>query len=144
MAEWLTKRKYDYMVTFNFNTDGMSERAVKKEIVEWHKRLDRQLLGRRYYKKRKRTKFAAFVEHFDSNIHVHAMLQWGDDTRLGRVRYRLWAEKFWKGLVVGGSIHIQKIRPGTKRRVAGYVTKDFDTLRGQGAQFFSNDNVGGN
>lgn len=116
--DWLAKTDWDYFVTLTFNpTTKLSEKTkmligpqwslerAAQDLHAWHGRLDRKMLGNKWHKKPfERTRFVAFVEHPESNIHWHLML------KLNCTRHDTFnakAEAIWKKLVESGTVDIK-------------------------------------
>jgi hypothetical protein len=92
-------------------------------IREFHKRLDRSLLGRCYYKKawNERTQGIMFLEQITSHIHGHALVNFAgnrSDVELGNICHEVWRE-----VCPGGEAKVQ--RQGEKSP-ARYATKEFE------------------
>jgi len=116
--QWLAETEWDYFVTLTFNpANNLSEKneqlvgrqwsvaRAAEDLHHWHGQLDRKMLGNKWHKKIcERTKFIAFVEHPDSNIHWHMMLKLNctrHDTFIAN------AEAIWTKLVGSGTVDIK-------------------------------------
>lgn len=136
LINWLSSDDFDfnYFITANFNKQ-MSLNAAQSNLIEWHRKLDKYLLGRNFYKPTKnelRTICVACAEHVDSNIHWHFLVQRGDDCGSARLAlnhsmFGIRAALLWGETIAGGKMDVQNIdsRGGGKRRLANYMTKEF-------------------
>lgn len=117
--DWLPETEWDYFVTLTFNpktelSTGKIQRPIGRQwcvkraandLHEWHARLDRKMLGKKWHERPiERTRFIAFVEHPNSNIHWHMML------KLNCTRHDTFnseAPKIWKKLIKSGTVDIK-------------------------------------
>ena len=130
MVDFLSANsEYAFFITANFNRDT-NYTAARKAIKGWHARIDKKLLGGRWSKKpnNERTQFVAFVEHEDSNLHLHLMVRLGDGTRPWK--FQLMASECWRKLIGSGTMDVRKINSPTDReRIANYITKELPQNR---------------
>lgn len=92
-------------------------------IREFHKRLDRSLLGRNYYKKawNERTLGIMFLEQITSHIHGHALVNFAggkSDAELQNICHSVWRE-----ICPGGEVNVQR---QSEKSPARYATKEFE------------------
>lgn len=126
--KWLEQRQFNYFVTANFNSDTLYE-SSRTALRDWHAFLDRKLLGPGWSKMSagRRTSFIAFVEHPESNLHFHMMLQTSSPQGFPHI-----AEGIWEKLVPAGSLDVRFLKTDEdKNRAAVYATKDlwkFDAI----------------
>lgn len=92
-------------------------------IREFHKRLDRSLLGRSYYKKPSsgRTQGIIFLEQIASHIHGHALVNFAggkSDAELQNICHSVWRE-----VCPDGEVNVQR---QSEKSPARYATKEFE------------------
>ena len=80
--------------------------AVRDRIYDVWGRIDRLLFGRRFHKSKVRSSYRGFIEHPESNIHVH--LAWNVPNELASTFCGALPRK-WELLVPSGSVDIQPI-----------------------------------
>ncbi|MCI5048728.1 MAG: hypothetical protein MRY32_00130 [Rickettsiales bacterium] len=75
---------------------------ARRLIYKWQAGVDRQLLGKHFNKMHadKRTRFIAFFEHMDTNLHAHALVI------CHHSNFNTIAKATWAKLVTSGSLHI--------------------------------------
>src|SRR3974390_1919850 len=75
LADWLASQHWDYFVTLNLNaTSSLS--TARRHLKGFWNRFDRKLLGPKYSRKTKqRTLIVAFMEHINSNFHLHCLVR---------------------------------------------------------------------
>ena len=122
MRELLRQFDWDYFVTVNFNRATNWEGA-RKNLKEWHGRLDRQLLGGRWAKKLdKRTFFIAFSEGGETNLHWHMMVKVADGKH---EKFEKNAARLLRGIVKSGTLDVQKLATkDDELRTSNYSIKD--------------------
>lgn len=76
MDSFLRDQNFTHFVTLSMN-DYQNIEDVRRKVRELHSRIDRRLLGSKWYKKPKdqRTFFIGFHEHINSNHHVHLLMR---------------------------------------------------------------------
>jgi hypothetical protein len=120
VCDMLAERQWDYFVTASLHK-AANQLTARNALKDWHKRLDRKLLGGRCHRKDDaRTFFMAFVEGGETNLHWHMLV------KLNCEKHDLFspvAEQAWSQVVPSGTLDIQQIQSGTTNRVAGYATK---------------------
>lgn len=94
-------------------------------VREFHKRLDRALLGRNYYKKDRseRTQGIMFLEQITSHIHGHALVNFAgckSEAELQAICHAVWKE-----VCPGGDVSVKR---QTEKSPARYATKEFESL----------------
>jgi hypothetical protein len=85
-AHWLAKQDFDWWVTLNFNC-AKTLAGVRSQFGHWLARLDREHIGRNWYRRPadERTFAFAVAEHPQTSIHLHALLRMPKPARaLGR------------------------------------------------------------
>lgn len=77
---FLTDQRPTHALTLAFNTT-VPPRTVRAVLDDLHAHMDRALFGRRFNAKPldRRTWFAAFVEHPDTNTHAHLLVRVTED-----------------------------------------------------------------
>jgi hypothetical protein len=125
-AQWIGSQKAALFVTLNFNRDTPIA-ACRTKVKAWCARLDRRWLGRNWCreKSRHRTNGIGVLEHLDSNLHIHFLIQLpaaAADWRLNEVRDII--EEHWIALIPSGTCDVQKIY--SVEEVADYVAKELD------------------
>jgi hypothetical protein len=77
---FLIERQPTHGLTLAFNTT-VSTSTVRHILDNLHAHIDRALYGRRFnkYSHEERTWFAAFIEHPDTNTHVHLIMRVAED-----------------------------------------------------------------
>lgn len=103
--DWLLSLDFFWFVTLNINAPANFQ-SGRRLLKHFGARLDRELLGPRFYKKDidLRTLFVAVPEHEHSNLHYHVLLKFkaaGDRTRdeLERLIARAWGDVIRSGTV---------------------------------------------
>lgn len=116
---WIADLKPDLYVTFVFNT-AISLRTAQDRLEAFHARIDRKLLGPKWQDKAdSRTRYIAFAEKVDTNIHLHAVFT----LPTGQTRdFAEAAPAFWKALAPAGNLDIQDVTHA--EGVADYITKE--------------------
>ncbi|MCM5553348.1 hypothetical protein [Pleomorphomonas sp. NRK KF1] len=94
-----------------------------KLVSEFHKRLDRRLLGRSFYKKpwQDRTQGIMFLEQITTHIHGHAMVRFAvrkPDAELEDI-----CRDIWRSVCPGGEVKVQRQGVTSPAR---YATKEFE------------------
>lgn len=119
LIRWIADLKPDLYVTFVFNT-AMTLRTAQDRLEAFQARVDRKLLGPKWQDKSdNRTRYIAFAEKVDSNIHIHAVFQ----VPTGESReFAAAAPAFWKALAPAGNLDIQDVTHA--EGVADYITKE--------------------
>lgn len=76
MVPFLCDQNFTHFITLCMN-DFQTVDVVRNRVRELHGRLDRGLLGSKWYKKPsdERTFFIGFHEHIDSNHHIHLLMR---------------------------------------------------------------------
>ncbi len=123
--EYITQSGFTHYVTFNFNFHGDTsiESAISK-LMLFGMMINRKLHGQNFHKKpsERRTRFVAFIEHKESNLHYHAALTTPDIDGFNEH-----ARAIWSKLVQSGDLHIEckAFSDEDVRKIAAYITKDF-------------------
>jgi hypothetical protein len=75
-ANWLPTIEADWFITLNFNRP-ISIQGARSQLKGWLGRVDRSLLGRKWYQKpsSERTSGVATIENPDRNTHLHILLK---------------------------------------------------------------------
>jgi hypothetical protein len=120
LRNFITDLNLPLFITINFNTK-ISKRRAEKILRELHKRLDRKMLGRRFYKRSKeeRTFFVAMPEHMKSNYHYHLLLRPPTDKEL-YFRFNAWFHLMQ--LVPSASIMILKPKTADDVRATSFYS----------------------
>lgn len=114
LVAWMTQMGCSHAVTLNTNR-ALTITKLTRMFGEFCLELDRACLGRRnvhLVPAGDRLQGIAFIEHPESNIHLHAALRfacWWPDDRMDELRvviYRLWS----KVLGESGSIDLKPLR----------------------------------
>lgn len=137
MESMMLAEQHDYFITLTFtkrrmvknNTNILTEvtkQHSRNLLNDWHKKIDKILLGRRFYKKpiEQRTKFRAFLEMEKGDLHYHLLVSVPDDKK---VKFEQWADIAWRGLVSSGTIDIQELYTDAsplRRSKTKYTIKD--------------------
>ncbi len=118
----MRKYDWDYFITANFNRATNWE-GTRRNLKDWHARVDRQLLGGRWAKKTKqRTFFIACSEGGETNLHWHLLAKVADGKQ---ERFENCAAELWKQMVKSGSLDVQKLHAKPDEvRTANYTTKE--------------------
>jgi hypothetical protein len=117
------ERDWDEYVTLNFN-HSWSPIGARKKFSLFCQRLDRFLLGRGYRKRvDKRTYVIAFLEHPNSNIHLHCLVRLRHGWRPRRRHLKRKMKRIWKKLVPSGTADVRRVRDA--EGAARYSTKEF-------------------
>ena len=107
--EFIEKQEFKWWLTANFNRDTTKEQGFRK-LREWHSRIDRELHGRSFYKKKKddRLFFIACPEigGYSGRLHYHIFAQMPERSE---EKFEIIAEPTWCQLVKGGSLDVQEI-----------------------------------
>src|SRR5690349_3967746 len=93
---FLTEHSFDLHVTLMFNRPTTLEGA-RKDLKAWLARLDEHWLGRAWSRRpsEERTFAIAFVEHPESNLHLHVLVRIPPSVSLSPRKTRVMA-KAWK------------------------------------------------
>lgn len=114
----------EYFVTAAFNRET-NFAGARNSLKDWHARIDRCLLGKRWQKKeeRERTFFWAFPEHPDSNLHYQLMVKLSDPAK--RQEFENVANACWQATVSSGDMKIEYLQTASDLvRTTNYSTKD--------------------
>jgi hypothetical protein len=117
---------FDLYVTLVFNRERNLAR-VRRQYGQWLARLDREHLGRRWYRRDRdeRTFAIAAIENLSTNVHLHALMRLPEAGR--KLSYPAQAHSLradWSELEPAGSCDVQKIY--NLRGAAGYISKQLD------------------
>ncbi|MCF8721611.1 hypothetical protein [Nitrospina gracilis] len=117
--------KFDYFLTFNFNRETGAG-AGRRQLDRWHKKLDRKLFGRYFYKHKRenRTFFIAFQEigGKTGQFHYHALVKLPEDRWED---FKLFAPMYWERLIPSGDLNLQLLKEvKDKQKAASYSVKD--------------------
>ncbi len=124
LREMIMEQGADYFVTAVFNRETFFGGA-RNSLKDWHARIDRCLLGRRWQRKPacERTFFWAFPEHPDSNLHYHLMVKLSDPAK--RMEFEAIADTCWQGIVGSGDMKLEYLQTALDlARTVNYSTKD--------------------
>lgn len=112
----------DYQLTLATNKPGMSADAFRQKVRDFHRLLDRKLLGPRFHLKsaHERTDGIMCIEHVHSNIHGHAAVRFA--TRRPPAKLLALCEAVWADVCPGGSADLQIRYGGFSGQ--GYATKE--------------------
>lgn len=112
----------DYVLTLASNRSGMSADEFRQKVRDFHRLLDRQLLGPRFYMKpvNERTDGIMCIEHVQSNIHGHAAIKFA--SRRSPARFALICKAVWAEVCPGGTANLQIGFGGSSGSV--YATKE--------------------
>lgn len=119
LIRWIEEFKPSLYVTFVFNSP-ISTRSAQDRLEEFHQRIDRVLLGPKWYQQgERRSQYVAFIEKATTNLHIHAVfhLPTGGDTKFVSA-----APAKWKKLAAAGNLDIQQVTYA--EGVANYITKE--------------------
>jgi len=102
--------------------------AIYSTLGYFSMKLDKLMLGENFYNytAAERSRGVAFLEHLDTNTHLHAVISTPNDERL--LRNSDYLNEMWRRRTGLGSIHVQRITK-TPRRLYGYITKEADWER---------------
>lgn len=124
--EFIEKQGFNWWITANFNRDTTKDQGFRK-LREWHSRIDRELHGRYFYKKKKdeRVFFIACPEvgGYSGRLHYHIFAQMPE---YSEEEFKLIAEPTWLQLVKCGSLDVQEIgdTKADQEKVIGYGLKE--------------------
>ena len=129
LVTWLNALNFTHFLTLTFNTSDYHKpqdtlQFARNQLRDFHKRLDRRLLGSRWYKKSKeqRTFFIAFPEKIATNMHYHLLVRIND---VNEKKFNECAEKIWKTVVPSGTFDCKILRHAPDAKgYASYVTKE--------------------
>ena len=109
LGEHLSSYEFDYFVTLSFN-DYHSVTVARDKVKAFQARMDRKLLGRKWYKKptTDRLFFIAFPEHINSNFHYHLLLKFPKCPIEIMAKHMI--DCMWKDIVPKGSTNTQLIQ----------------------------------
>jgi hypothetical protein len=112
----------DYLLTLATNQSGMSADEFRQKVRDFHRLLDRKLLGPRFYTKsvHERTDGVMCIEHVQSNIHGHAAIRFA--SKRSPAKLSALCKAIWRDVCPSGSADLQ-IRHGGSSG-AGYATKE--------------------
>lgn len=116
MKEKLAKAHLDWMgdnvhaITFVFNKNIVSASSGGEALREFHKRVDRERLGGRYYRypENQRLRLRVVAEKWDTHPHYHGLINLpsGDLADEGLEALELRYNRIWQSVVPGGTIKI--------------------------------------
>ena len=118
------KEEFDYSATVVFN-EPRSIDFVRNRLREWHKRLDRKLVGPNHTNKpnNQRLFFVGCIEHPNTNIHVHMMVKLPSLDKAHT--FELYAPFLWDKVTVTGDLVCQPITSDIgKLKAIKYMAKD--------------------
>lgn len=112
----------DYLLTLASNQPGLSTDEFRQKVRDFHRLLDRNLLGPRFYMKsvHERTDGIMCIEHVQSNIHGHAAMRFA--SKRSPAKLSALCKTVWADVCPGGSAELQ-IRYGGSSG-ASYATKE--------------------
>lgn len=123
LRTFLTDLNLPMFVTINFNRRTNLRRAYK-QLREFHKMIDKDFLGRRFYllPKEERTFFIAMPEHLNSNFHYHLLLRPPPEKEL-HFLFNAWF--YLKKIVPSATIKISRLKTNDDvRKTSFYSCKD--------------------
>lgn len=119
MKENLAKAHLDWMgdnvhaITFVFNKNIVSASSGGEALREFHRRVDKERLGGRYYRypENQRLRLRVVPEKWDIHPHYHGLIDLPSDdlAREGLEALELRYNRIWQSVVPGGSIKISPI-----------------------------------
>lgn len=92
-------------------------------LHHWHAKMDRKILGSKWQNKNnQRTKFVAFLEHANSNIHWHLMVKLHEPAH---DVFEAEASAAWVSLVDSGDVLIKRtdVDEAANETFCGYASK---------------------
>lgn len=97
----------DYLLTLATNQSGMSPDEFRQRVRDFHRLLDRKLLGPRFYMKsvHERTDGVMCIEHVHSNIHGHAAVRFA--SRRSPAQLLALCKAVWADVCPSGSADLQ-------------------------------------
>lgn len=111
--DWIGDRSPTLAVTLatNQNPRGSRQstnRRLVRLVTELHRRVDRKLLGPRWFKKPPEARLQAFwtTEHLSSNSHLHGAVELSDELV---ERFSAIAFPIWRKLVPSGTVDVQLV-----------------------------------
>ena len=112
----------DYLLTLASNQSEMSADEFRQKVRDFHRLLDRKLLGPRFYTKsaHERTDGIMCIEHVQSNIHGHAAVRFA--SRRSPAQLSALCKSVWADVCPGGSADLQIRYGGFSGQ--GYATKE--------------------
>ena len=105
---------FNLALTLNFNPVNLSElfnlQMVQNKVDEWWKLYCAYTLGRDA-SKYKTMNYIGFVEHFESNIHVHLSIKYPQKSMTDEFIYdeELAIKTLWKTVQMSGTVYLDKI-----------------------------------
>jgi len=113
----LSARYCDYHLTFATNRNTMSAKDMtfmslerfRDCVRDFHKRIDRELLGPRASKKHRdlRTDGLMFVEHVGRNIHGHAAMVFAGGGHKTHQQLQEMCSRHWSAICPGGDVLVE-------------------------------------
>lgn len=120
-VEMCQRLNLQYFVTLATNRSGTVD-GIRRQARDYCARIDRKLLGHMWHKHpaEARTDGLFFVEHVNSNIHLHGLLRFPTGNEEG---LRMTSALIWQKICPSGSVTLTHIRslPDAVR----YCTKEF-------------------
>lgn len=112
----------DYLLTLATNQVGISADEFRRKVRDFHRLLDRKLLGPRFYLKsvHERTDGLMCIEHVQSSIHGHAAVRFA--SRRSPALLLELCKSVWADVCPGGSADLQIRYGGFSGQ--GYATKE--------------------
>jgi len=97
----------DYLLTLATNQSGMSVDEFRQKVRDFHRLLDRKLLGPRFHMKsvHERTDGLMCIEHVQSNIHGHAAVRFA--SKRSPAKLSALCKAVWADVCPGGSVDLQ-------------------------------------
>ncbi len=97
----------DYLLTLATNQSGMSVDEFRQKVRDFHRLLDRKLLGPRFHMKsvHERTDGVMCIEHVQSNIHGHAAVRFA--SKRSPAKLLALCKAVWTDVCPGGSADLQ-------------------------------------
>lgn len=97
----------DYLLTLASNRSGMTTDEYRQKVRDFHRLLDRKLLGPRFYMKsvHERTDGVMCIEHVQSNIHGHAAIRFA--SQRSPANLSALCKQVWSEVCPGGSADLQ-------------------------------------
>jgi hypothetical protein len=121
-VHWLTSCPWHFFVTLDLNRLS-SRAAARTHFKHLCQRIDRKVLGPKYYKRTdRRTLIIALPEHVLSNYHFHCLVLFRCHHEINERKAAHLFLSSWKEVIQSGTALVQDIP--AKYTLAEYVTKE--------------------
>lgn len=123
LIKFVLSREPTHHLVLCFN-DTVGIAYSRRTLGKFFQRLDRQLLGPRYWKYEcRRADMVCFIEHLETNTHWHCLGSLDPNFQGSDNRLECIVQEHWKTLSRPGKASLDVITR-TPKRLASYVTKE--------------------